>query len=100
METLALTGWVFDLIPAGPGMEVWFRTEAGATVTLRAPFRPSFSVAGRGLREPSLRAAAASREGLVRHLARIADPLLLLRREGEELRWSLRSARKTSAGGS
>ncbi len=59
METLALTGWVFDLVPAGPGMEVWFRTEAGATVTLRAPFRPSFSVAGRGLRESSLRAAAA-----------------------------------------
>ncbi len=44
--------------------------------------------------------AAASREGLARHLARVADPLLLLRREGEEPRWSLRSARKTAGGGS
>jgi DNA polymerase-2 len=56
---LSLAGRVLDVIPAGPGMEIWFRTETGATVMLRAPFRPAFSVAGRGLREAPLKAAAA-----------------------------------------
>jgi DNA polymerase-2 len=40
-------------------MEVWFRTAAGGTATLYAPFRPSFALAGRGVRESSVRAAAA-----------------------------------------
>jgi DNA polymerase-2 len=53
-----LTGWVLDLLPARDGMEVWFRTAAGDTVTLSAPFRPSFAVAGRGIREDAIRAAA------------------------------------------
>jgi DNA polymerase-2 len=39
-------------------MEVWFRTAAGGTATLYAPFRPSFALAGRGVRESSVRAAA------------------------------------------
>ncbi len=39
-------------------MEVWFRTDAGDTVTLFAPFRPSFAVAGRRVREAAVRAAA------------------------------------------
>ncbi|MGZ8428475.1 MAG: DNA polymerase domain-containing protein [Candidatus Deferrimicrobiaceae bacterium] len=53
-----LTGWVLDLLPARDGMEVWFRTAAGGTATLYAPFRPSFALAGRGVRESSVRAAA------------------------------------------
>ena len=53
-----LTGWVLDLLPARDGMEVWLRTPAGDTVTLFAPFRPSFAVAGRGVREAAVRAAA------------------------------------------
>ena len=53
-----LTGWVLDLLPARDGMEIWFRTAAGDTVTLFAPFRPSFVVAGRGVREAAVRAAA------------------------------------------
>jgi len=53
-----LTGWVLDLLPARDGMEIWFRTAAGGTVTLFAPFRPSFAVAGRGVREATVRAAA------------------------------------------
>jgi DNA polymerase-2 len=55
---VSLTGWVLDLLPARDGMEVWFRTAAGKTVTLFAPFRPSFAVAGRGVREAVVRAAA------------------------------------------
>jgi DNA polymerase elongation subunit (family B) len=39
-------------------MEVWFRTAAGDTATLYAPFRPSFALAGRGVRESPVRAAA------------------------------------------
>src|SRR3989337_3159615 len=55
---LLLRGWVLDLLPARDGMEVWFRTAAGGTSTLYAPFRPSFALAGRGVRESSVRAAA------------------------------------------
>jgi hypothetical protein len=54
---------------------------------------PGFPV--RGLPE-----ASSSRDGFFRHIARIADPLLLLRREEGELRWTLRSARKAEEGGS
>ena len=57
METV-LTGWVLDLFPAREGMEVWFRTAEGGTVTLCSPFRPSFAVAGRGVREAAVHAAA------------------------------------------
>jgi DNA polymerase-2 len=53
-----LTGWVLDLLLTRDGMEVWLRTPAGGTVTLFAPFRPSFAVAGRGVREAAVRAAA------------------------------------------
>jgi len=53
-----LTGWVLDLLAARDGMEVWFRTATGDTVTLFAPFRPSFAVTGRGVRETAVRAAA------------------------------------------
>jgi len=54
-----LTGWVFDLVPEPGGMTVWFRTEEGGTFALFAPFRPSFVLAGKHLKEPALRAAAA-----------------------------------------
>jgi DNA polymerase-2 len=54
-----LTGWVFDIAAETGGMTVWFRTEAGETIALSAPFRPSFVLAGNRLREPALRAAAA-----------------------------------------
>jgi DNA polymerase-2 len=54
-----LTGWVFDVIPAPGGMTVWFRAEGGETVSLSAPFRPSFVLAGKNLEEASLRAASA-----------------------------------------
>jgi DNA polymerase-2 len=53
-----LTGWVLDLLAARDGMELWFRTAGGENVTLFAPFRPSFAVAGRGVRETAVRAAA------------------------------------------
>ena len=53
-----LTGWVLDLLPVRDGMEIWLRTAAGGTVTLFAPFRPSFAVAGRGVREAAVRSAA------------------------------------------
>src|SRR3989337_4298500 len=55
---LVLMGVVLPRLPARDGMEVWFRTAAGGTATLYAPFRPSFAVAGRGVRESSVRAAA------------------------------------------
>ncbi len=55
---IVLTGWVLDLLPVPEGMEVWLRTSAGGTVTLYAPFRPSFAVAGRGVRETAVRSAA------------------------------------------
>ncbi|MBI5576308.1 MAG: hypothetical protein HY896_08085 [Deltaproteobacteria bacterium] len=54
-----MAGWVFDTIPDAGGMTVWFRTETGETVPLRAPFRPSFALAGKHLGEAGLRAAAA-----------------------------------------
>ncbi len=54
-----LNGWVFDVIPAPGGMAVWFRAEAGNTVSLSAPFCPSFVLAGKNLKEASLRSAAA-----------------------------------------
>ncbi len=57
-SALSLTGWVLDLLPVQEGMEVWLRTSAGGTVTLYAPFRPSFAVAGRGVRETAVRSAA------------------------------------------
>lgn len=53
-----LIGWVFDVIPGPGGMTVWFRAEAGETVPLSAPFRPSFVLAGKNLKEASLRAAS------------------------------------------
>jgi DNA polymerase-2 len=58
MKPVSLTGWVLDLLAARDGIEVWFRTAAGDTVTLFAPFRPSFAVAGRGVREAAVQAAA------------------------------------------
>ncbi|MGA7104143.1 MAG: DNA polymerase domain-containing protein [Candidatus Deferrimicrobiaceae bacterium] len=58
MKPVSLTGWVLDLLAARDGMELWFRTAGGENVTLFAPFRPSFAVAGRGVRETVVRAAA------------------------------------------
>ena len=58
MPGRTLTGWVFDVIPHASGMTVWFRAEAGETLALAAPFRPSFTLAGRRLREAALRPAA------------------------------------------
>ncbi len=58
MSRRGLTGWVFDVIPDTNGMTVWFRTEGGETVALSALFRPSFVLAGKHLKEASLRAAA------------------------------------------
>jgi len=58
MKPASLTGWVLDLFPAREGIEVWFRTGDGATAALSAPFRPTFAVAGRGVRESAVRAAA------------------------------------------
>jgi DNA polymerase II len=55
----SLTGWVLDVVPDAAGIAVWFRTAGGETFALRAPFRPSFALAGPGLREPVLRSAAA-----------------------------------------
>lgn len=59
MSRRELTGWVFDVIPDTNGMTVWFRTDGGETVALSAPFRPSFVLAGRTLKETNLRTAAA-----------------------------------------
>jgi DNA polymerase-2 len=59
MSRRDLSGWVFDVIPDADGMTVWFRAEAGKTVSLSAPFRPSFALAGKNLREATLRAASA-----------------------------------------
>lgn len=53
-----LAGWVFDAIPGPDGMTVWFRAESWETVPLLAPFRPSFVLAGKNLKEASLRAAS------------------------------------------
>ena len=52
-----MNGWVFDIAGERGGMTVWFRTEAGETIALFAPFRPSFVLAGNRLKEPALRAA-------------------------------------------
>jgi DNA polymerase-2 len=54
-----MNGWVFDLAAERGGMTVWFRTAAGETIALFAPFRPSFVLAGTRLKEAALRAAAA-----------------------------------------
>ncbi|HEX7524588.1 MAG TPA: DNA polymerase domain-containing protein [Candidatus Deferrimicrobium sp.] len=54
-----MNGWVFDIAGERDGMTVWFRTAAGETIALFAPFRPSFLLAGNRLKEPALRAAAA-----------------------------------------
>jgi len=59
MPPSALTGWVFDVIPDANGMTVWFRTDAGETVPLSAPFRPSFVLAGKHLKETTLKVASA-----------------------------------------
>ncbi|MBP2675864.1 MAG: polB [Deltaproteobacteria bacterium] len=53
-----MTGWVFDIVPGGDGVTVWFRDEAGGTSPLRALFRPSFVLAGRGVRREAAAAAA------------------------------------------
>ena len=59
MSRRELTGWVFDVVPDTHGMTVWFRTEAGETVALSAPFRPSFILAGKTLKETNVRTASA-----------------------------------------
>ena len=59
MSLRELTGWVFDIVPDTCGMIVWFRTEAGETVPLSAPFQPSFILAGRTLGETRVRTASA-----------------------------------------
>ena len=53
-----MRGWVFDLEAATFGVTVWFRTETGGTAALRAPFRPSFRIAGPGVRGENVAAAA------------------------------------------
>ena len=58
MPPFALTGWVFDVIPDAHGITVWFRTDGGETMALSAPFHPSFILAGKNLKETSLRAAS------------------------------------------
>lgn len=58
MSRRILTGWVFDVIPDAHGMTVWFRTDGGETAALSAPFRPSFVLAGRTLKETNLRAVS------------------------------------------
>ncbi len=49
---------MLDILSARNGMEIWFRTAEGDNTTLFAPFRPSFVVAGRGVRETAVRTAA------------------------------------------
>ncbi len=51
-------GWVFDIVPQDGGVTVWFRDETGKTSPLRAPFRPSFVLAGGGTRRGTVEAAA------------------------------------------
>ncbi|MEW6719168.1 MAG: DNA polymerase domain-containing protein [Thermodesulfobacteriota bacterium] len=51
-------GWIFDIVPAADGVTVWFRRETGETSPLRAPFRPSFVLAGKGVRREAVEAAA------------------------------------------
>jgi len=48
---------VFDIAPAPDGVAVWFRAGTGETRLLRAPFRPSFVLAGRGIRGEKVAAA-------------------------------------------
>ena len=59
MPRRELNGWIFDIAAEPGGMTVWFRTASGETIALFAPFRPSFVLAGKRLKEPALRAAAA-----------------------------------------
>jgi DNA polymerase-2 len=58
MPRRELNGWVFDIAGSPGGMTVWFRTGTGETITLFAPFRPSFVLAGNRLKDSALRAAA------------------------------------------
>jgi len=53
-----VTGWVLDAAAEGGGVEVWFRAGTGETRLLRAPFLPSFVLAGRGIRGEQVAAAA------------------------------------------
>ena len=53
-----MTGWVLDVAAESEGVAVWFRAASGATRLLRAPFRPSFVLAGRGVRGETVAAAA------------------------------------------
>jgi len=46
MPRRELNGWVFDIAGEQGGMTVWFRTGTGETITLFAPFHPSFVLAG------------------------------------------------------
>ena len=66
-----MTGWVLDVAAESDGVAVWFRAASGETRLLRAPFRPSFALAGRGVRGEAVAAAArrwgcaaAPREGI------------------------------------
>lgn len=59
MPRREMNGWVFDIAGSPGGMTVWFRTAAGETIALFAPFRPSFLLVGNRLKEAALRAAAA-----------------------------------------
>jgi len=58
MSGRSVTGWVLDVIPDACGMTVWFRAKPGKTLALKAPFRPSFTLAGGKLRDAGIRAAA------------------------------------------
>jgi DNA polymerase-2 len=53
-----MRGWVFDIAPGEDGVTVWFRGESGRTAPLRAPFRPSFVLAGGRTRRETVEAAA------------------------------------------
>ncbi len=60
-ERIPLSGWILDLFPVdvpSGGVEIRFRTDAGENLALFAPFRPSFVLSGRRIREEAARAAA------------------------------------------
>jgi DNA polymerase-2 len=52
------SGWVVDIVPAGDGGTGWVRDGSGRTAPLRAPFRPSFVLAGGRVRREAVEAAA------------------------------------------